>query len=174
MSRILFDLNKPPFDWAFLFQWIMATALGWILGRFLLPNLAFFTVGMAMGILQGFVLQHRLKNAWWWIVTTAAGCSLASLINQAFLPEGMDFAAGLILGIGVGMAQWLVLRREVPWSGWWIAINIVAWTTGLKFLPGLFSTSAMIGLITGIAMELLLRSPKKTAAKTKPANTARI
>ncbi|HLE14729.1 MAG TPA: hypothetical protein VI776_08275 [Anaerolineales bacterium] len=36
------------FDWALVFLWMMATTLGWVLGRTLLPNLAIIVTGPAL------------------------------------------------------------------------------------------------------------------------------
>jgi hypothetical protein len=141
----------------------MATSVGWVLGRLFLPNLALVTVGLAIGILQWFLLQRRFKNAWQWILATTAGWTAGSVITYAAIPQGMDFLAGLLIGLSTGSAQWLILRREVHWAGWWIAINVIAWTTGLAFLPGLISTGAMVGLITATALALLLNVPKRVA-----------
>jgi hypothetical protein len=143
------------------FLWIMATSVGWVLGRLLLPNLAPVTTGLAIGILQWFILQRRFKQAWKWILATTIGWAAAAAINFAAVPAGMDFLEGLLVGVSVGTAQWLILRREVQWAGWWIVINIIAWTTGLAFLPGLISTGAMVGLITATALALLLNVPKQ-------------
>jgi hypothetical protein len=143
------------------FLWIMATSVGWVLGRLLLPNLALVTVGLAIGILQWFLLQRRFKQAWQWILATAAGWMVGSVISYAAIPAGMDFLVGILVGITTGSAQWLILRREVRWAGWWIIINVVAWTTGLAFLPGLISTGAIVGLITATALALLLNAPRQ-------------
>ncbi len=138
----------------------MATTLGWILGRFLLPNLAFVTVGIGLAVLQWLVLQHRIRKSWRWMVATALGWLLGSTLIQAFLPEGMDFVAGVIIGITTGTAQWLVLRSELDWAGWWIVISVVAWTTGMALLSGVMLTGVMAGAITGLALILLIRFPK--------------
>ena len=147
------------FDWALWFQWLMATSIAWVLGRFLLPNLAIIVIGLALGILQWLILQRRFQNIWWWIMATALGWMLGSVFIIVAVPVGMDFAAGAILGATTGFAQWLILRREVYWSGWWIAINIVAWTSGFALLPGIFLTGVMAGLITATALALLLQYP---------------
>lgn len=153
--------QKPVFfDWALWFQWIMATTLGWVLGRLLLPNLAIVTIGLAIGVLQWFVLQHRIHDPWRWILFTALGWAVGAIPLFIALPDGMDFVAGVIMGLTTGTAQWLILRREVYWAGWWIALNIVGWSTGMGLLPGFLLTGAMAGAITGIAIELLLRFPK--------------
>jgi hypothetical protein len=152
-------MNILSFDWAFWFQWIMATTLGWVLGRFIFPNLAIVTIGLGLGILQWFVLQRRIRNARLWILSTTLGWVFGTLLILTFIPEGMDFVAGAAVGISTGASQWLVLRREVRWSGWWIVINVVAWTTGMALLPGVLLTAVIAGCITGFALELLLRSP---------------
>ncbi len=146
------------------FLWIMATSVGWVLGRLLLPNLAMVTTGLAIGILQWFLLQRYFKKAWQWILATTAGWTLGSTITFALIPVGMEFLAGLVIGSVIGIAQWLILRREVHWAGWWVIINIIAWTTGLAFLPGLISTGALVGLITATALALLLNVPKQVPA----------
>jgi hypothetical protein len=152
------------------FLWIMATSVGWVLGRLLLPNLALVTVGIAIGILQWFLLQRRFKKAWQWILATAAGWTVGSAIVYAAIPQGMDFLSGLLIGLSIGLAQWLILRREVQWAGWWIAVNIIAWTTGMAFLPGLFSTGALVGLITATTLALLLNA-RKQALPPQPNNS---
>ena len=152
------------------FLWIMATSAGWVLGRLLLPNLALVTTGLAIGILQWFVLQWRFKKAWQWILATTAGYTLGAMLTNAAILPGMDFLAGVLIGLTTGTAQWLILRREVQWAGWWIAVNIIAWTTGMAFLPGLFSTGALVGLITATTLALLLNA-RKQALPPQPNNS---
>jgi len=148
------------FDWALWFQWIMATTLGWVLGRFLLPNLASALIGIALGILQWFVLQAHIQKAWRWILATIVGWTTGSMLILFFSSDSSEFLAGVILGCTVGTAQWFILRKEYQWMGWWIIINVVAWTTGMALVPGILSTGALIGAITGIALGLLLQYPK--------------
>lgn len=138
----------------------MATASGWILGRFLLPNLSMVVIGIGIGVLQFFVLQYKIQHAWRWIVATVVGWTLGAGLIFLFVQDGYDFLAGLIIGLTLGTAQWLILRQEVQWSAWWIMISIVGWTTGIGLLPGIFLTGILAGAITGIAIELLLRFPK--------------
>jgi len=147
------------FDWALYFKWIMATTVGWLLGRYLFPNLAFFIIGIAIGVLQGFVLQGYLSKFWKWIIATSLGWVLGSSVILVGGFNSMDLIAALLIGITTGTAQWLILRKELLWSGWWIVISVVAWTTGMVLLPGIFLTGVMAGAITGIALVLLLRFP---------------
>jgi hypothetical protein len=37
---------------------------------------------------------------------------------------------GIVLGLTTGAAQWLILRRELNWAGWWIALSVMGWVTG--------------------------------------------
>ena len=66
----------------------------------------------------------------------------------------------MVIGVTTGIGQWLVLRRAVYWSAWWVVINVVGWTTGLTLLPGVILTGVMAGVVSGFALELLLRYPK--------------
>ena len=71
----------------------------------------------------------------------------------------MALLAGIVFGAAVGSAQWLVLRREVHWAGWWIVISTLAWAAGLGLLPGFLMSGVMVGAMTGLALDLLLRYP---------------
>jgi hypothetical protein len=158
-------LKNAGFDWALVFLWMMATTVGWVLGRLLLPDLSFVVTGLAIGILQAFVLQHRLRNAWWWAVATTFGWMAGSAVGLLSLPLQFSLLPGFTLGALLGLSQWLVLRRQVYWSGWWIALSLVGWTTGLVYLPGLLLTGAIAGLLTGVTLALLLRFPKPLQVK---------
>lgn len=153
--------NHNSFDWAFWFQWMVATAAAWVIGRFLFPSLSTVIIGLAIGILQWFLLKSRIPNAWWWIVVSAFGWALGSLLVLMLIPEGLDVFAGLIFGLTTGTAQWIVLSRFVRWSGWWIVVNIIAWTTGMALFPGIVLTGVMAGLITATAVTLLFKNPKE-------------
>jgi hypothetical protein len=154
------DAKTPPFDWTFLFQWMVATSLGWLAAGFLGPGIALAASGLVCGFLQYLILQRRVRRPSHWVSAGAAGWALGALLLLAAVPLGMNFLNGLVLGGLSGAAQWLVLRREVYLAGWWPLICIVAWTTGMALLPGIFLTGIMAGLIQGVALELLLRNPK--------------
>lgn len=138
----------------------MGTSIGWLLGRFLLPNLAIVTIGLAIGILQAVILRDQITNAWRWVLATTVGWSIPGLILLFLNPSGTDFVNGVLIGICLGTAQWLILRTEIYGAGWWIVMNIVAWTTALAYLSGIVLSGVMAGLITGTALALLLRNRK--------------
>jgi hypothetical protein len=153
--------SSDSFDWAFWFQWVMATTLGWLLGKILLPSVALLVSGYLVGAFQWAVLIRRLGKARRWAVASIVGWSAGSLIYLFAVPPALDLLAGAILGAAVGIAQWGLLRREYHWTGWWIPISVVAWMTGMTLLPGILSTAVTSGAITGIALDLILRYPKR-------------
>lgn len=154
------------FDWGLWFQWIMATTLGWLLGKFLLPGAAVVADGFGIGIAQWVILDRRIDRSWRWILASAIGWSAGWVINLSKIPEGMGFVEGLVVGTTLGIAQWIVLREELHWAGWWIPINIVAWSTALGLTPGFLLTGITAGLVTGFAIELLLRNPRPRKPET--------
>lgn len=153
------------FDWALWFFWIMATTWGWLLGSLLLSGLALITVGLFVGIFQWLVLQGRLVRAWPWIIATSAGWLAGYLITFFLFPPEIKSLEGMTIGLTTGIAQWVILRRELQWAGWWIIFSMIGWITGLTLLPGVLLTGTMAGALTGIPLEILLRYPKP---KTMP------
>ncbi len=139
----------------------MATTLGWLLGNMIFPNLPAISAGVGVGVLQWPILYRRIARAWRWPLVTAVAWIGGSILLQIAVPSDLHLLlAGLILGPLVGLAQWLILRQGVRWAGWWIIISTIAWITGLTLLPGILASGAMVGALSGIALELLLRYPK--------------
>ncbi|MGD8626941.1 MAG: hypothetical protein PVJ34_20570 [Anaerolineae bacterium] len=163
--------DRLAFDAAFWFQWIVATTLGWVLGSLIFPNLSIVSAGVGVGVLQWPVLVGRFPRTWRWALATASAWIVGSVVVVAVLPAELQLLlSGLILGPVVGLAQWLILRREVRWAAWWIAISAIAWITGLTLVPGILATGALTGAISGIALSLLLytRDPEhKPDQKTR-------
>lgn len=154
------ERNTSQFDWFLLFQWMVVTTLGWFLGQALFPHLAFVTTGLGIGILQWMVLQHHIDKAWRWIVACTLGWTAGWVLVFIAVPAEFEFLLGPVVGATLGTAQWLVLRGEIRWAGWWIVVNILAWTTGLTLLPGILLSGLMPSTLTGITLELLLRNPR--------------
>jgi hypothetical protein len=162
------DQASPLFDWAFLFYWLMATTSGWFLGWLLLPAIALVTAGVGVGVMQGFALYRRIPKSWRWILATAAGWMAGLVIIIPIVPAGMGLLSGLVTGATMGTAQWLLLRREVHWGGWWIIVSALAWSlalslappSGLDLLPRIVLSGVVPGVMTGLTLELLLQHPK--------------
>jgi hypothetical protein len=75
--------------------------------------------------------------------------------------------AGLITGLVIGVAQWLVLRQALPLNPGWNAVTGIGMAVGLAAGVALFGTenagnplllrAALTGLLIGVAQWLLLR-----------------
>ena len=156
------------FDWAVVFYWMMATTSGWLFGWLLLPAIALVIAGIGAGLVQCLVLVRRIARPWRWILATAIGWLAGLAIMIPLAPVGMGVLNGMVIGATTGIAQWMLLRREVHWAGWWIAMSAVAWATGLGLAPGsdsvllprIVMSGAMASLMTGITLALLLQNPK--------------
>ncbi len=95
------------------------------------------------------------------------GGTLAHVLVGAVDGVGRAALAGLITGLVIGLAQWLVLRQAIPLSPGWIAVTGVGMTVGLALGTALFGTenagnplifrAVVTGLVIGIAQWLLLR-----------------
>jgi hypothetical protein len=148
------------FDWALWFFWIMATALGWFLGGLISSPLTIVISGFLVGIFQWLVLQGRIGRPWHWIFSSFCGWTIGYFITFYGALREFEIFDGAIIGLTVGIAQWVILRSELRWAGWWIIFSIIGWTTGLTLLPGVVITGTMAGVLTGIALEILLRHPR--------------
>jgi len=157
------------FDWGLVYYWMMATTSGWVFGWLLLPAIAPVTAGVGASIVQCLVLVKRIPRAWRWILATAIGFLAGQILAFPVIPADMGVLSGMVIGATAGLAQWVLLRREVHWAGWWIAISSLAWSTSLNLvsgpepviLPRLVLSGILPSVLTGIALELLLRHPKQ-------------
>jgi hypothetical protein len=101
--------------------------------------------GAAVGTAQWLVLRRYLPDLTRraWVLATALAAmwayALAMIPFQLADPNTLDpivmVVGGLTLGVlfllSMGGAQWLVLRRHVPNSGWWVLANAIAWPLGV-------------------------------------------
>lgn len=119
----------------------------------LLSVLSGLIAGALVGLFQWLDLRRRLGGLGMWIPATAAGFGIDYLLKAVYFllrysetsgfqergPPGSFlpyiFIATPILGaLFIALAQWLVMRREVPHSGWWVLIVPVG--TILAPIPG--------------------------------------
>jgi hypothetical protein len=179
MAEIIKQSNKrgldvPRWDWTLWQRWVIANALGEL-------------VGLGAAAVAGVALVQLFE-------TTLA--TLASLAGA-----GAIILLGTFEGVVVGLAQWLVLRRPFPAlsrRAWVLASAVgafVAWTLGMipstlidsgtdagAALPAEMSDAlmyalaaamgAVLGPILGIPQWLALRRHIRRAAWWIPANAA--
>ena len=168
------DRNAASFDWFLWLLWIMATAWGWIVGHILFPAIYLVAAGVGVAVFQWLILQRRLGRSWRWLVYTAAGWLAGVLLALAMGHFEAGFGAGLLLGVTTGLAQWLILRREVRWAAWWIPISAAGWSTGLSMALAPLLAGILAGAMTGIALVLLLsypRQPQAAASRGAPSRS---
>jgi len=86
-----------------------------------------------------------------WILATTVGWAIGFVLSE------------FVVGVAVGLAQWVVLRRRIERSGWWILVSGVGWAAGRGLASLLFPAQntiligAMIGAILGLAQWFALR-----------------
>jgi len=86
-------------------------------------------VGLLTGVLQYALLRRYQPQMGWWVLATTGGWLLGMLL---FLITGGDRSLNLglmflVMGLAIGIAQWLLLRRRLSQPGWWIVANVVGW-----------------------------------------------
>ena len=111
----------------------------------------------------GFGLRWVLATSVGWIVGFAVCETLKAIVEFLAHPP----TDGAVIGISIGIAQWLVLKRRINRAGWWILASIIGFGVG-KAVGDAFAQAvsgalgsgldgAMIGASLGIAQWLVLR-----------------
>ena len=134
--------KRSQIGWGFWLQWVVAS-----------------TVGMVVGFIAGFLSLDLIYDV------------LGDWLIYNVLGDWLDFLfLGIVPGIGVGVLQWLVLRRRISGAGWWVLASAAA---GYGILAGFIGYSeslsfgtllrftgvvALGGAVTGILQWLVLRS----------------
>ncbi len=86
-----------------------------------------------------------------WVLATTVGWAL-----------GLVLGGEIGIGVFIGIAQWLVLRRYFVNAGWWVLTSSVGWLAGWAIVVsglivpsgGGLVTSIIVGAIFGITMGL--------------------
>lgn len=145
--------------WINRVQGSLSSTLGILVGAIGLVVAGILCEGVLVGYAQGRVLRQLFpslsKPRWIWLTAIGAGfawlvgmipSTIASLNasnqiggNAAPPFEGamvfvMAAAMGIALGTFLGVPQWFELRRQVSYSGWWVAANSVAWAVGMAIV----------------------------------------
>jgi len=126
-------------------------------------------VSLLTGTFQSSLLRRYLPRMRGWVLATAGGWLIGVLL--VLLLGWMNWRDGyqdldqafLLLGVAIGVTQWLLLRRQLSHAGWWIAATILGWGL-LALLTGetlnQFGVLAL-GLIpasaTAVALALLMK-----------------
>jgi hypothetical protein len=135
-------------------------------------------LAITTSVTQWLLLRPFLPGAQRWIPATMGGWFIGGLViaaevtvsNSLGLPTMLAFAFGAVsIGAILGGAQMLYLRRVIPNASWWLAINVLAFSSLLLVgrtitnLIELFVVISLPGLITGLGMRaLIVRIPKRS------------
>jgi len=146
--------------WVLLLVWTVSTLLGFVLftvpifplfllDRGLWGYLVWSAAGALVGLLIGTVVGYSQRRvlpphlawaaSWTWATALgwAIGGSLAVTmyggitgLNRGELGLVGGALLGPVGGVGIGVGQWLLLRRHLPAAGWWIVATVGAWGAG--------------------------------------------
>ncbi len=159
--------KTPPFDWVLWIKWVLATTMGWIVGW----AISEFAVGLAVGLAQWVILRKQIEHSAWWILASGVGWAAGRGLVAVIIPSQSSILISAILGAALGLAQWLVLRHSVIQSWWWIIVSALGWIVGLTGFLGATLIGSVVGAVTGLALEPLLRySSSPPDAEMSPSN----
>jgi hypothetical protein len=148
------ERKQASFNWILWLKWILVSTLGWALGLALGIE---FVVGAVVGLLQWVVLRPLIRGGGWWVPASAAGwAGGAALVTLVLRPQS-PVLGPVVIGLGMGVAQWLVLRWQVYRAWWWIVLSTLGWALGMMGILGAPLAGAVAGAVTGFGLELLLR-----------------
>ena len=103
--------------------------------------------GLISGYAQWRALRGILAGSWKWIVASAIGLGAGFGLAVGAIGGGIysiqsQFAIlGGSAGLGIGLAQWLVVRRQISGVGWWFVANVGSLALGLSIVSGIFGPS---------------------------------
>ena len=149
MSQITSFLNKQ------FIIWVFANLLGVaVLGAalFVFPFLMTISgfaastliISIPISLAQWIALRRILQNSTWWILSVPTGMLLAVLIYKGIpggLWESLDDESTavltflfFVLGLTIGLPQWLILRRHFSSSSIWLLGSSIGVAAGFGFV----------------------------------------
>jgi hypothetical protein len=100
--------------------------------------------GSIAGVLQWPVLKRYVSSGAWWAVAGSGGSLVAANVGRLIGDAGEPFNYG-VEGAAIGLLQWLVLRREVGSTVWWVPISAIGWLVGGLTIAPVWNFSGAIG-----------------------------
>ena len=182
-ARLAIPPQQQP-GWRVWFLWLMASSIGWGWGVYwgwfdgtepktlqvapaaLLAGYLGLIVGaITMGVLQWVVLRKHIYLAFRWLLASLGALAVAGvlMIIGEVIEKDLGWKLGISsFGLVVGVLQWMVLRGQIRFAGWWVWVSTVGWGIGMPAgdaagPPGL---GAVYGVITATMLVWLLRQKK--------------
>jgi len=133
-----------------------------------------FFAGLALTLStsQWLMLRKVLPHTRSWFLVTGAGflaagillvSSVSILNNFNINPSGVEIVFFLLIGVVLGLAQWMALRKMLQNAFWILVIDVLAASSFLLSGASFTSWTALIiflmlpGLVTGIGIWILVR-----------------
>ncbi len=189
-SREAITTPPPPklllSDLQLIVFWALTNAIGLAAGFFIgiglaggAPNETIIAGAICSAILIGWIemlllMLQRVRVRWWWIVNT----TVALFTWGAAFPiyRAMNVWSGLIMGLLLGMFQYINLRNKVERASLWLLANLIGWGVALALFPWLISFMDLLlvwaacgligGAITGFVMSRLVHHQQWEADET--------
>ena len=133
--------------------------------NFMTTVLGFFLLGFVLGRFQSLIIGPKINGWGKWVWVTAIGLgvwgcftSLSTLPIPAkpflytWIVEKIDSLAPFLIGLAIGVPQWLVLRRQVNKAGWWMVAYTLGWFIPIGLSRILEPSDAALVTIILIAM----------------------
>ena len=213
------SIAHTQFGWRFWFGWMAASILSIIVYLLTIPMLissmsplvpglqagntspdqawigvgigllGALTLGALIGLAQWLLLRRYLPQSGWWILATAIGYAIPLEFSTLSPLRDPPWLGGLVtfvlFGLALGVAQWLVLRRRMLQSEWWVAFTLLGWllafaltsiayATDLYFEPFDLLSAFIVPIGTsGIGMVWLLRRMDETMKSAATSSRSR-
>jgi len=178
------------------FTWLFANILGFgalgaayfvVPAKILMSGIVASTliISIPIGLAQWIALRRILHTSVLWIFTILVGQLLGRLV-QKIIPDGLWLivddesiavltAGYLVIGLAVGLPQWLILRRQLSRSSIWLLGSSIGAGAGLWIIlvTDLINQSGTLAyilgilvysVVTGITLIGLLSSQKQSQA----------
>jgi len=156
------NTERARVGWGFWLWWVLASTVGFAVAFAVfeaVPEAVGFAVRMAVGgasvgIAQWLVLRQQVSRAGWWVLASSVGLGVGLLVVFGVSPRGFVVAEavafavrGVVGGAVGGIAQWLVLRRQVSRAGWWVLASIVGFAVTLAVAGTVGGTQNRVGAV---------------------------
>jgi hypothetical protein len=183
---------KPPApklllsDLQFIIFWALTSAIGLALGFFIgiglaggAPNETIIVGAIISAIVVGWIemlllLLQRVRVGWWWIINTTVALFTWGAAYPLY--QAIGIWSGLIMGLLLGMFQYINLRNKVERGSLWLLANLIGWGIALALFPGLITLMDLMlvwavcgligGAITGWVMSRLVHQPQWAVDET--------
>lgn len=186
------NTKKVSIRWMMWLKWVLASTVGFVVGiggslvasSTVSETIASVVFGAISGLVQWFLLRKIFRHSGWWILANVLGISLGFATTRIILWTGQfELASNLgfgLLGLMVGISQWLVLHKNFRKAGWWVLVSVVGWVAAgyatllIIFLPlpefiaicaGYAISGIIVGVFTGLMLIFLKKFPRQTEAK---------